>query len=67
VWKVRPLPSIPVAIYSLRDVRDETMGAALGQAILSGRLMTVSRVRRDKHDVADTCVVHGTTTCLTAD
>jgi protein-L-isoaspartate(D-aspartate) O-methyltransferase len=66
-WTVRPLPTIPVAIYSLKDVRDETLGGALGQAMLSGRLMKVTRVRRDKHDAVETCVVHSTTTCLTAD
>jgi hypothetical protein len=66
-WRVRPLPSIPVAIYSLKDVRDETLGAALGQAMMTGRLMKVSRVRRDQHVADESCVVHGMTTCLTAD
>ena len=66
-WKVRPLPTIPVAIYSLKDARDETLGPALSQAIMSGRLMKVTRLRRDRHDVGETCVVHGKTTCLTAD
>lgn len=66
-WKARLLPAIPVAIYSLKDVRDETLGAALGQAMTSGRLMTVTRLRRDRHDAGETCVVHGTTTCLAAE
>jgi protein-L-isoaspartate(D-aspartate) O-methyltransferase len=66
-WKVRPLPTIPVAIYSLKDVRDETLGAALGQAMMSGRLMKATRLRRDRHDQGESCVVHGVTTCLTAD
>ena len=65
-WKVRPLPAIPVAIYSLKDVGDETLGAALGQAMMSGRLMKVTRVRRDKHDAGEACVLHSATTCLTA-
>ena len=65
-WHVRPLPTIPVAIYSLKDVRDETLGAALGQAVMSGRLMQITRLRRDRHEAGDTCVVHGATTCLTA-
>ena len=66
-WKVRPLPTMPVAIYSLKNVRDEALGAALGQAMMSGRLVTVTRLRRDRHDPGETCVVHGATTCLTSD
>lgn len=55
-----------VAIYSLKDVRDEAAGAALGKALMSGALMKVGRLRRDAHDAADTCIVHGATTCLSA-
>lgn len=66
-WKARPLPTIPVAIYSLKDVRDELLGAALGQAMMSGRLLKVTRLRRDPHEASESCVVHGPTTCLTAD
>jgi hypothetical protein len=50
----------------LKEVRDERLESVLGQGILSGRLMKVTRVRRDRHDPGETCVVHGTTTCLTA-
>jgi hypothetical protein len=66
-WNVRTLPTVPVAIYSMKDVRDEALGAALGQAMMSGRLMMVTRLRRDSHAASETCVVHGATTCLTAD
>jgi protein-L-isoaspartate(D-aspartate) O-methyltransferase len=66
-WKARPLPTIPVAIYSLKDVRDESIGAALGHAMMSGRLLKVTRLRRDPHEAGESCVVHGPTTCLTAD
>ena len=66
-WKARPLPTIPVAIYSLKDVRDESIGAALGHAMMSGRLLKVTRLRRDPHEAGENCVVHGPTTCLTAD
>jgi protein-L-isoaspartate(D-aspartate) O-methyltransferase len=66
-WIARPLPMIPVAIYSLKDVRDETQGASLGQAMISGRLMKVTRLRRDRHDAGESCVVHGATTCLATD
>lgn len=66
-WKVRPLPSLPVAIYSMKDVRDESLGAAIGQSMVSGRLLKVTRLRRDRHDVDHACVVHGATTCLAMD
>ena len=66
-WRVRPLPTMPVSIYSLREARDERLGAAIGKMMLSGKLMKVTRLRRDPHDVADTCVLHATTTCLTSD
>jgi len=66
-WRVRPLPTMPVSIYSLREARDERLGAAIGKMMLSGKLMKVTRLRRDPHDVADTCVLHAATTCLTSD
>ncbi len=66
-WNARVLPTFPVAIYSLQEVRDETLGAALGEAIVSGRLMKVTRLRRDKHDACETCVLHSAATCLTTD
>jgi protein-L-isoaspartate(D-aspartate) O-methyltransferase len=66
-WRARILPAIPVAIYSLKEVRDEALGGALSQAIMSGRLMQATRLRRDRHDATDTCVLHAASTCLTAD
>jgi protein-L-isoaspartate(D-aspartate) O-methyltransferase len=53
-----------VAIYSLKDARDEALGAELGKAMMTGGLMNVARVRRDAHARLDTCVVHGPTSCL---
>lgn len=54
-----------VAIYSLKEVRDDAAaGAVLGKALMSGALMKVGRLRRDAHDVTDTCVLHGATSCL---
>jgi hypothetical protein len=54
-----------VAIYSLKDVRHEKHGAALGQALMSGALMKATRIRRDAHEPCASCVVHGPT-CLSA-
>jgi protein-L-isoaspartate(D-aspartate) O-methyltransferase len=53
-----------VAIYSLVGLRDEARAAALGQVLLSGKGMTVKRVRRDPHEPGPACVLHGATTCL---
>lgn len=54
-----------VAIYSLKEVRDDAAaGVVLGKALMSGVLTKVGRLRRDAHDVADTCVLHSTTSCL---
>ena len=56
-----------VAIYSIKDVRDDPgAGAALGKAMMSGAIMKVGRLRRDPHDAADTCIVHGANCLSTA-
>jgi protein-L-isoaspartate(D-aspartate) O-methyltransferase len=56
-WRARV--SSMVAIYSLVGARDDVMNAALGQAMRSGTLATATRLRRDAHEKADTCVLHG--------
>jgi protein-L-isoaspartate(D-aspartate) O-methyltransferase len=56
-----------VAIYSLKDARDETLGAELAKMLMSGAWMRVTRLRRDAHERGDTCVLHGRTTCLSGD
>lgn len=58
--------SMIVAIYSLVGHRDDVMQAALGKAMMTGGLTRVTRLRRDPHDAGPTCIVHGTTTCLSA-
>lgn len=63
-WTARLLSTMPVAIFSLKDLRDEAIAAKLGQAIMSGALLTVRRVRRDPHEPETSCVVHGATSCL---
>jgi protein-L-isoaspartate(D-aspartate) O-methyltransferase len=62
-WRARV--SSMVAIYSLVGARDDAMNAALGAALMTGALTKVTRLRRDPHEPADTCVVHGTV-CLSA-
>lgn len=63
-WPARA--SSMVAIYSLADARDEVMNARLGQALQSGTLVKVTRLRRDLHAPNPDCVLHGETTCLSA-
>jgi len=54
-----------VAIYSLQDARDETLVVALGRMLMTGSFAKVRRLRRDAHEPADTCCLHGTN-CLSA-
>jgi protein-L-isoaspartate(D-aspartate) O-methyltransferase len=53
-----------VAIYSLVGLRDDVKGTALGQALTTGRLAQVTRLRRDAHAPDGPCVLHGDTVCL---
>lgn len=64
-WKAEVKPMMPVAIYSLKDVRDETLGTLVGQAMMTGALMKATRIRRDPHEPSASCVVHGPA-CLSA-
>ena len=66
VWTARVVPAMPVAIYSLRDLRDESLGGQLGQAMTTGAMMHIRRVRRDAHERVPSCVVHGPSNCLCA-
>jgi len=65
-WQARALGAMPVAIYSLRDIRDPGRGPQLRQAMTTGGLLKVMRRRRDKHDLEASCVVHGRGSCLSA-
>jgi len=65
-WTARVHPMMPVAIYSLKEVRDESLGTVLGQAMMTGAVMKVQRVRRDSHEPTPSCIVHGTSNCLSA-
>jgi protein-L-isoaspartate(D-aspartate) O-methyltransferase len=65
-WEARVQSTMPVAIYSLKDVRDEQIAGALGRAMMTGALLKATTVRRDPHEPAASCVVHDATTCLSA-
>jgi protein-L-isoaspartate(D-aspartate) O-methyltransferase len=55
-----------VAIYSCSSVRDPQLEPVLGKAIATGALMKLKSVRRDRHEPADSCVVHGGEVCLSS-
>ena len=63
-WSARLLPTMPVAIYSLKDLRDESIAGQFGQAMASGAALKIRRVRRDAHEPEPSCVVHGSMGCL---
>jgi protein-L-isoaspartate(D-aspartate) O-methyltransferase len=54
-----------VAIYSCTSGRDQLREAQIRQA-MSGGLTGLKSVRRDAHEKADTCVVHGPGACLSS-
>jgi hypothetical protein len=53
-----------VAIYSLKEVRDDSLSPAPGKALMTGELLQASRLRRDVHEPFASCFVHHTTTRL---
>jgi protein-L-isoaspartate(D-aspartate) O-methyltransferase len=55
-----------VVIYSALGVRDSFLNDRLGLAMMSGppQWQAVSRLRRDAHETALTCWLHGPTFCL---
>lgn len=53
-----------VAIYSCVGMRDAQLEEALGKAMGSGRLFKLRSLRRDSHEPAETCLVHGANLCL---
>lgn len=57
-----------VAVYSAIGLRDETMNEQVGKALGAGlaRWMAVTRLRRDAHEPAATCWLHGSTSCFSA-
>lgn len=53
-----------VAIYSCTGARDPQLEPVLAKALTSGGLMRLRSVRRDAHEPAETCAVHGSGFCL---
>jgi protein-L-isoaspartate(D-aspartate) O-methyltransferase len=57
-----------VAIYSAVGIREEWLNAALGKAMMAGpqRAQAIKRLRRDPHEPALECWLHGSGFCLSA-
>jgi protein-L-isoaspartate(D-aspartate) O-methyltransferase len=55
-----------LAIYSCRNARDAQREPLLRAAMTSGALLKMKSVRRDAHEQADTCLIHGADVCLSS-
>jgi protein-L-isoaspartate(D-aspartate) O-methyltransferase len=53
-----------LAIYSCKGARDATREPLLRTAMTTGALMKLKSLRRDTHEKADTCILHGEDVCL---
>jgi protein-L-isoaspartate(D-aspartate) O-methyltransferase len=53
-----------VAIFSAVGLRDEALNERLGQALTTSPMPPLKRLRRDRHQVTDTCWLHGPTACF---
>jgi protein-L-isoaspartate(D-aspartate) O-methyltransferase len=53
-----------VMIYSCTSARDPQLEPLLGKAIATGALLKLQSVRRDPHEPANTCALHGREVCL---
>ena len=58
-----------VAIYSALGLRDDEMNARLGKALMTGpaQWAAITRVRRDTHEPAATCWLHGGASCISTE
>jgi len=55
-----------VAIYSCISARDPQREPLLKSALTTGALMKMKSVRRDAHELVETCIVHGSEVCVSA-
>jgi len=53
-----------LAIYSGAGMRDAQRESLLKKAMMSGGLTKMKSIRRDVHERADECIVHGTDVCV---
>ena len=65
-WRAQLYGTMPVAIYSLKEIRDAALNTSIAEAMTTGALVRATRVRRDEHDRTSSCIVHTPTNCLSA-
>jgi protein-L-isoaspartate(D-aspartate) O-methyltransferase len=53
-----------VMIYNCTVARDESMGAAIGKALMSGGAAKLRSLRREPHDEDESCLIHRPGACL---
>lgn len=56
-----------VAIYSCVGMRDAQLEQALGKSMGTGKLFKLRSLRRDAHELTDTCLVHGADLCFSSE
>ena len=56
-----------VAIYSCVGMRDTQLEQALGKSMGTGKLFKLRSLRRDAHELTDTCLVHGADLCFSSE
>jgi len=54
----------PVAIFACIGMRNPEKEQGLRDAIRAGKLLKMHSLRRDNHESSETCILHGTDTCL---
>ena len=61
-------PVSPVAIFSCTSLRDPQLEPLIRKAMGTQALFRTKLLRRDEHESLETCIVHGSGSCLsTAD
>jgi protein-L-isoaspartate(D-aspartate) O-methyltransferase len=55
-----------VAIYSCTSARDPKREPLLKASLSNGALLRMKSLRRDPHEAAETCLVHGSEVCISA-
>ena len=55
-----------VGIYSCTSVRDPRLEPLVGKVLATRALLRLQSVRLDRHEQADTCILHGEDVCLSA-
>jgi len=56
-----------VAIYSCVGMREAQLEQALGKAMGTGKLFKLRSLRRDIHQLTDTCLMHGADLCFSSE